>query len=62
MSDRSFGSHSFAEYRLVSPNITRFYLLISATVKRQDPNRQPETHAHSITDTPTYQRSENPST
>jgi hypothetical protein len=53
MSDRSFGSHSFAEYRLVSPNITRFHLLISATVKRQNPNRQPETHTHNITNTPT---------
>jgi len=53
MSDRCFGSHSFTEYRLVSPNITRFHLLISATVKRQNPNRQLETHTHNITNTPT---------
>jgi len=44
---------SFAEYRLVSPNIARFHLLISAPVERQNPNRQPETHTHNITNTPT---------
>jgi hypothetical protein len=53
LSARLYGSYVVGEYRLVSSNITRFHLPISATVKRQNPNRQPETHTHTITNTPT---------
>ena len=61
LSAHLYGSYVVGEYRLVSPNITRFHLLISATVKRQNPNRQPETHTHNITNTPSQQLPENPS-
>jgi len=41
-SDRFFGSYSLAEYRLVSPNITRCHFVMNATLETS--NSRPRVH------------------